>query len=91
MSPHDPALAGRELAQRHLRKEEVDGLRAIEKVWKNMTVARSQSLKLNNGIQSNRKAMPVFSVGKFVTPEDTIIELIAPMKAKKQPTALSQR
>ncbi len=56
-----------------------------------MTVARSQSLKLNNGIQSNRKAMPVFSVGKFVTPEDTIIELIAPMKAKKQPTALSQR
>jgi hypothetical protein len=27
MSPHDPALAGREPAQRHLRKEEVDGLR----------------------------------------------------------------
>ena len=31
MSPHDPALAGREPAQRHLRKEEVDGLRAITK------------------------------------------------------------
>ena len=33
MSPHDPALAGREPAQRHLRKEEVDGLRAITKGW----------------------------------------------------------